>query len=93
MERTIRWAVVGTGTIAANFVNDVRFADGAVVTAVCSRDADRARAFAREHGIAAGLGGLEALLAHSEFDAIYLATPNTAHFDAAGRSSGPAFRC
>lgn len=83
MDKTIRWAVVGTGTIAASFVNDIRFAEGADVTAVCSRDADRARAFAEQHDIAAGLGGLKALLAHSDFDAVYLATPNTAHFEAA----------
>lgn len=88
MDRTIRWAVVGTGTTAASFVNDIRFAEGAEATAVCSRDPDRARSFAQKHGLAASFGGLKALLAHSEYDAIYLATPNTAHFEAARKIIG-----
>lgn len=83
MDKTIRWAVIGTGTIAETFVHDARFADGAQVTAICSRDEARARAFAERHAIARYYGRLDDLLAAGDFDAAYVATPNSAHFETA----------
>lgn len=83
VRKPIRWAVVGTGAIAETFANDIRFAEAAELVAVCSRDGARAEAFADRHGIAGHMAGLDALLAHDGVDAVYLATPNAAHFDMA----------
>ena len=49
------------------------------VPAVASRDAARAQAYAREHGIDRAHGSYEALLADPELDAVYIALPNALH--------------
>jgi D-xylose 1-dehydrogenase (NADP+, D-xylono-1,5-lactone-forming) len=51
------------------------------VTAVGSRDAERARAYAAEHGIERAHAGYEALLADEELDAVYVALPNALHHE------------
>ena len=49
------------------------------VTAVAARDPERARAFARKHGIPRVLESYQALLADPEIDAIYNPLPNALH--------------
>jgi xylose dehydrogenase (NAD/NADP) len=49
------------------------------VDAVGSRDAARAVAYAREHGIARAHGSYDDLLADPELDAVYIALPNAFH--------------
>jgi predicted dehydrogenase len=51
------------------------------LVAVGSRDLDRAKAFASEHGIARAHGSYEALLADPEVDAIYNPLPNSLHVE------------
>lgn len=80
MKKKIRWAVVGTGTIATSFAQDMQFAEGAELTAVYSRSEERGTAFAKKHGDIIYCNSLEVLLNNSNVDAIYLATPNSAHF-------------
>lgn len=47
----LRWGVVGTGGISSQIVADFALVEGAKVTAVASRDAARADAFADEFDI------------------------------------------
>jgi xylose dehydrogenase (NAD/NADP) len=54
--------------------------------AVASRDAARAEAYAREHGLARAHGSYEALLADPEVDAIYIPLPNGLHHEWTMRS-------
>jgi predicted dehydrogenase len=49
------------------------------VVAVASREAERAEAYAAEHGIATSHGSYEALLADSGVDAVYISLPNGMH--------------
>jgi len=49
------------------------------VTAVASRDATRAYAYARAHGIRRAHGSYDALLADDEIDAVYVSLPNSLH--------------
>jgi D-xylose 1-dehydrogenase (NADP+, D-xylono-1,5-lactone-forming) len=49
------------------------------VVAIASRDAERAKAYAAEHGIATSHGSYEALLADSGVDAVYISLPNGMH--------------
>ncbi len=79
----IRWAIVGTGAIATTFAEDMALARNAVLTAVCSRSAETGAAFARRFGDIAVFTDIDALAA--EVDAVYIASPNTAHFGQASR--------
>jgi predicted dehydrogenase len=75
----IRWGIVGPGRIATNVVKDFPHVEGAEVVAVASRSADRARAFADEHGVARAYGSYAEILADDEVDVLYLATPHPQH--------------
>ncbi|AKH99317.1 putative dehydrogenase [Hoeflea sp. IMCC20628] len=77
--KTIRWGIVGTGTIARQFAGDIVYADNATLTAVCSRDPAKAREiFSRHSGITA-FDSLGAMFASGSIDALYVATPNNGH--------------
>ncbi len=84
-DRTVAWAVLGTGNIAATFAEDIRLAKHARLVAVCSRTPDSANAFSRRFPGLRILPDIDALASDPEIDAVYIATPNTAHFDAARR--------
>jgi predicted dehydrogenase len=75
---SIRWGILGAGGIADTFVNDLATA-GITVSAVGSRDADKARRFADDHGIATAHGSYDDLVADPEVDAVYVATPHVFH--------------
>jgi xylose dehydrogenase (NAD/NADP) len=71
----IRWGILSTARISKAVMLD----SGANVVAVASRDADRARAYADEHGIERALGSYQALIDDPEIDAIYNPLPNSMH--------------
>jgi predicted dehydrogenase len=78
MTEHLRWGILSTGNIAAQFTRDLKVA-GVPVTAVGSRDLAKAQAFADEHGIARAHGSYEDLVADPDVDVIYVATPHPAH--------------
>jgi predicted dehydrogenase len=82
MSDRIRWGILSTGSIASTFVEDLRLLPDASVAAVGSRTAESAERFAARHGIPRAHGSWQALVEDPEVDAIYVATPHTAHFDA-----------
>jgi predicted dehydrogenase len=75
----LRWAVVGTGKISSSVVPDLRSCEGMEVTTVYSRDAEKAKAFARAHGIPSSTNDYASLLADPSIDVVYLATPFASH--------------
>jgi len=75
----LRWGVLAPGAIAADWVRTVLVNTDQRVVAVASRSADRAGAFAREHGIARAYGGYELLLADDTVDIVYIAAPHSEH--------------
>ena len=72
------WGIIGTGFVARKFVLSLRASAGGRALAVASRSAASANAFATDFGITSHGDDLAALLA-SGVDAIYIATPPTAH--------------
>jgi predicted dehydrogenase len=76
---TVRWGVVGPGRIAAKVVADFGHVPGAEVVAVASRSAERAQAFATEHGIARAHGSYRAIVEDEGVDVLYVATPHPQH--------------
>lgn len=82
----IRIATIGTSVITEHFIDAVAQAgaDGSLaVTAVTSRTADRARAFADRTGVAVASDDLAGLIAAGEIDAVYVGSPNGAHAEQA----------
>jgi predicted dehydrogenase len=74
----IRWGILATGGIAHAFASDLRTA-GLDLTAVGSRRAESARAFADEFGVAHAHGSYEELVADPDVDILYIATPHPSH--------------
>ena len=76
---TLRIGILGTARIARSFMAGIAPSSLVKVTAVGSREAAKAEAFARELGIARHYGSYEALLEDPEVDAVYNALPNSLH--------------
>jgi xylose dehydrogenase (NAD/NADP) len=75
----LRIGILGAARIARLFVEAVRPSAKVVVTAVASRDAGRATAFAHEFGIGRVHASYEALFADPGIDAVYVPLPNSLH--------------
>jgi predicted dehydrogenase len=73
----LRWGLLATARINRHLLaaSPERF------IAVASRDALRAQAYAREHGIARAHGSYEELLADPEVDVVYNPLPNALHVE------------
>jgi predicted dehydrogenase len=75
----LRWGIVGTGVIAAHFAADLALAGRSRLAAVASRAFENARAFSARFG-GTPHDDLGRMLADDAIDAVYVATPNEAHF-------------
>jgi predicted dehydrogenase len=74
-----RLGLLSTARINRAVIEGAAESDEIEVAAVASRDEARARAYAREHGIATAFGSYEALLADPSIDAVYISLPNGLH--------------
>jgi predicted dehydrogenase len=81
MADTIRWGIISTGNIAAQFARDLRVADHAELRGVASRSLETARRFAEEHSVPKAYGSYEELAAAPDIDAVYIGTPHACHKD------------
>jgi predicted dehydrogenase len=79
--RATKWGVLSTALINEKLLAGAALSDEVDVVAVASRDAARAEAYARDHGIPRGHGSYEALLADPEVEAVYISLPNGLHCD------------
>lgn len=79
MTRSLRAAILGTGAVAHLHAEALAGIEG--VTAVASADPseERVRDFNARHGIAAGYGSLEDLLAAEDVDVVHICTPPAGH--------------
>ena len=75
----LRLGVVGAARIARLFVEAVRPSTKVEVSAIASRDVERATAFAQELGIARVHASYDALFADPDIDAVYVPLPNSLH--------------
>jgi predicted dehydrogenase len=83
----VRWGIVGTANIArAQFLPGLREAGGGRPVLVGSREAGRAMAFAAEHGVDRGVAGYEQVVESPDVDAVYVAVPNSLHFEWTARA-------
>lgn len=78
-ENRLRWGLLATGHIAAEFADGVKGSRTGVLHAVGSRSQSSADKFGAAHGVERCYGSYEELLADSEVDAIYVSTPHPMH--------------
>ncbi|HET9129262.1 MAG TPA: Gfo/Idh/MocA family oxidoreductase [Propionibacteriaceae bacterium] len=82
---TIRWGIAGTGRMAGVFAEELRQVPDCHVTAIGSRDHDRAYAFAADHSLKTGDNHVKAhgsylhLVHDPDVDVVYIATPHPQH--------------
>ena len=77
---TVQWGILSTARINDKFLAGAAQSD-AVVSAVASRDLERARSYASEHAIERAYGSYDELLADPEIEAVYISLPNSLHLD------------
>jgi predicted dehydrogenase len=75
----VRWGILGTGSIARQFVEGLGTLPDAEVVAVGSRSEATAESFARERGIPRRYASYEDLAADPDVDVVYVATPHPFH--------------
>jgi predicted dehydrogenase len=76
----VRWGVLGVSRIATNHVIPaMQRSEWCEITAVASRDFDKAKRTAESFGIPKAYGSYEALLADPDIEAIYNPLPNHLH--------------
>ncbi|QHW30559.1 Gfo/Idh/MocA family oxidoreductase [Paenibacillus rhizovicinus] len=75
----IRFGIIGSNFITDQFIEAVREVEGVTLSALYSRTAERAETFAAKHGIPLTFTDIDDLLASSEVDAVYIASPTSFH--------------
>lgn len=79
--KTVKWGIMGTGTIAGQFTTDLAHAENGVAFAVGSRQPEHAERFAERYGIPRAYGSYMELAHDPEVDVIYIATPHRYHLE------------
>jgi predicted dehydrogenase len=80
MNKKIQWGVLGVANIAIKkVIPAMQRGEWSEVTAIASRDMEKARQAARHLGIAKAYGSYEELLADSDVEAVYNPLPNHLH--------------
>jgi predicted dehydrogenase len=77
--KTLRWGLLSTARINRNLIPAMRATGRGIVSAVASRNAATAGAYASEWQIPNALGSYDALLTSPDVDAIYVSLPNSLH--------------
>lgn len=83
MKSKIRWGIVGPGKIAREFANDLIQVSDSELTAVASRNMERAKLFADTYQISHVFDDYNQLFESDVVDVLYIATPHTFHKDLA----------
>jgi D-xylose 1-dehydrogenase (NADP+, D-xylono-1,5-lactone-forming) len=78
---TTNWGLLSTARINDYIISAANKSDRVRITAVASRDAARAEAYARDNEIARSYGSYEELLSDPDIDAVYIPLPNSMHVD------------
>lgn len=79
-------ATIGTSAITRMMLDHSKDLEGRHLIASYSRDLDKAKAFAAEHGMPKAYDDLDAMLNDPDIDTVYIASPNTLHYPQAKRA-------
>lgn len=75
-----RFGIMGPGGIAHKFAKAVNMCDNAVITAVASRDLEKAKNFAQEYSVENFYDSYEKLAQDENVDVVYISVVNNHHF-------------
>jgi predicted dehydrogenase len=75
----LRWGILAPGWIAGQFAAALRRGTRQRIAAVGSRNLDRARTFADEHGAPTAYGSYDELVHDPHVDIVYVASPHSEH--------------
>lgn len=78
---TVRWGMLATGGIAHKLAQAIADSEGGTLHAVASRTLENAQRFARQWQIPRHYGSYAELVADTEVDVVYIATPHSFHYD------------
>ena len=80
MEKIIKWGFIGCGEVT-RYKSGPAFQkiENSEVVAVMSRNGDKAKNYAKEHGIAKWYDDAQKLINDPEVNAVYIATPPSSH--------------
>ncbi|MBX3596619.1 MAG: Gfo/Idh/MocA family oxidoreductase [Rhizobiaceae bacterium] len=82
-----RWGVLSTAKIAREqLIPAIVEAEGSVLSAIASRDHDKARKLAAHFGARHSFGSYEELLASKEVDGVYIPVPTAQHVEWAAKA-------
>jgi predicted dehydrogenase len=81
MNGSVRWGLWGTGRISHHVAQDLRLVPGARISVVGGRRLAAAQQLAALHPGAQAVDSLDRLIASSDVDAVYIATPDGRHRD------------
>src|SRR3954463_11850318 len=92
--RKIRWGIIGCGD-ATEVKSGPAFqkAEGSALVAVMRRDGEKARDYARRHGVPRAYDRADNLIQDAEVDAVYVATPPSTHCELAFRVAAAGKPC
>ena len=79
----MKWGILATGTIAEKFADTVNHMEqeDETLIACASRNLEHGKAFASKYGIPKVYGSYAQMMTDSEVDAVYIATPNSLHYE------------
>lgn len=82
--QTVKWGIIGPGTIAEEFVRDLSFAKGNhQVIAALGRTAEDTNRFTTKFDIPKAYTAIDGFIAENKPDIVYIATPHPYHFESA----------
>lgn len=80
MVNMLRFATIGSGWITDEYIHGAKDSGLWELSAVYSRDRARGEAYAQKHGAKLVFTDIEGLATCKEVDAVYIASPNAAHY-------------
>jgi predicted dehydrogenase len=81
MAKKYKWGILAPGKMAAKFTKGLKLLENAELYAVGSRDIERAKSFAYEHGFKKYFGSYEEFAEDPDLDIVYIASPHSHHRD------------
>jgi len=81
MSKKIKWGILSTARINRAVIPSIKKFQYSALYGIASRDGDKAKDYAKEHGFEKSYAGYQSLLDDPNIDAVYISLPNGLHFE------------